>query len=117
MILLSALIIGLSIFLSIAYKTHVQEKFNVKPRHAFAQVAVIGRTEDSETMQITATLFHDEDQKTWDAKLNTVFEMRESRLKFQNERLLKLQEEAEAVRKEAEAALKDGSLKIVKTKS
>lgn len=114
--ILAALILGLCIIAASVYKTRTSEKFNVKPRHAFAQVAVIGRTEDSETMQITATLFHDEDVSSWDAKLKTVYELRESRLKFQNERLLKMQEEAEAVRKEAEAALKDGSLKMVKTK-
>lgn len=112
MIILAALILGGFIYASVRYDASIKEKYNVKPRHAFAQVAVIGRTEDAETMQITATLFHDEDSATWKAKLNKVFEIREERLKFQNERLVELQKESEERRKEAELALKEAGLKV-----
>lgn len=112
MIVLAALILGSFIYASVRFDASVKEKYNIKPRTAFAQVAVIGRTEDAETMQITATLFHDEDSATWQAKLNKVFELREQRLEFQNNRLEHIRKDMELRRTEAEAALKEAGAKV-----
>ncbi len=85
----------------------------VKPRTAFAQVAIIGQTEQSETMQLTATLFADESDLVWDAKLKKLFELREARLKFQNERIQRITEEVKA---EKEAQLAAAGIQIKTSK-
>ncbi len=102
---LAALILGLCILAGWVYAASKSPK----PRPGFAQIAIVGQTEQSETMQLTATLFDDESRDAWDHKLKTLFEMREARLKFQNERIHMITEE---VRKEKEAALAAAGVKI-----
>lgn len=117
--ILSAIILGAFLLLAVIYDANLKKKYNVKPRIAFASVSVAGRTEDSETMQMTATLFQDETAAECQAKLDRLFEMRETRLKFQNERLIKLQEEVQKSKDEAEKKLKDAGIdppKLVLTK-
>lgn len=94
----------------LVWAAYVSQAKHIKPRKSFAQVAIIGRTEEGETVQLTVTLFDDETPGVWDQKLNTAYELREKRLKFQNERMLALHAEhrdsiaaKEALVKEAEA--------------
>lgn len=99
---LEMILLPISIAFAAIYYAYSKSKYHVKPRALFAQVALIGRTEDSETLQITVSLFQDETQAVWDDKLKKVFEMRESRLKFQNERMLEIAAEAKLKFKEIE---------------
>lgn len=99
---LDYILLPLSIVFAAIYYAYSKSKYHVKPRTAFASVSLIGRTEDSETLQITISLFNDENQAEWEKKLKTIFEMRETRLRFQNERMLAIQEEAKAKFKDIE---------------
>lgn len=100
---LEMLMLPISIAFAAIYYAYSKSKYHVKPRTSFAQVALIGRTEDSETLQITVSLFNDETPFQWDQKLKTIYELREKRLKFQNERIQELQKEIAAQREEAAA--------------
>lgn len=82
--IIAALILGLCIVAA----AWISSLKHVKPRMAFAQVTLLGQTEQSETMQLSATLFADEPEGVWQEKIAKVCELRESRLKFQNERIL-----------------------------
>lgn len=63
-------------------------------------VHIQGRTEQDEHMDFAVVLFED-DKANWARKLQGAFELREERLKFQNERVLKIVQEAEQQKKEA----------------
>ncbi len=108
MILIAATILALAI----AYSVKSKESYHLKPRVSFCSVQVLGNTEQSETMSFTAQLFEDEAPEQWEKKINWMLEAREKRLKFQNERLLEIQAEQEAKRKEAESALKEAGIKL-----
>lgn len=105
--MISAIVIALSI-LGAAY---LCTKNSVKPRIAFAQVSVLGTTEQSEQVHLTATLFDDESPAEWQVKLNKLYGIREDRLKFQNERMIEIHEK---VKKEREVALQNNESEINK---
>jgi len=89
--------------LAVIYYAKSKAQYHVKPRPLFAQITIVGKTEDVETMQLTASLFQDEDEAIWNTKLKKLFEMRESRLRFQNERMMEIQEEMKKQTKVIEA--------------
>ena len=103
MIAVGFIIIGLSIFLGLKYAADRNAEFHVKPRVAFAQVGVIGTTEQSEQMQITVTLFDDEPEIVWDSKVKKALKIREARLHEQNLRMLELQKESIKMAEDAKA--------------
>lgn len=87
--------------------------YHVRPKKAFAQVVVGGVTDsDGEAFQATLTLFPDETPNQWRKKLLQVYELREWRLKYQNERMLQIQEEAKRQFEEAKAC---GQIQAVKS--
>lgn len=90
------------IALAIAFWAVTQKSFHVKPRAALMQVTVAGSTEESEQMHMVLTLFTDESPEEQSAKLRAAFELREIRLKFQNERMIALREAAILAGKEAQ---------------
>lgn len=100
------LVLGIFILLSVCINSWSQSRYHVRPRPAFATVTINGITEQSEQMQFTTTLFEDEGEIRWDEKIQKLLLMRESRLQFQNERLLKLQAEVEAEQKKAKEEAK-----------
>ncbi len=57
-------------------------------------VHIQGRTEQDETMDFAVTLLQDETPEERQAKIDGAFEMREARLKFQNDRVLKIMAES-----------------------
>lgn len=84
---------------------------HLKQRPGFAQVTLLGQTEQSETMQFTATLFADETTEAWRKKIKTICELREERLQYQNQRIIDAtkaamteKEEMEKKKAELEAA-------------
>lgn len=107
--MISALIIATGIVLAAFVYTKGQERWHVKPRMGKFQVNVVGRTEDAETMTISYTLFGDETAEQHNEKIQKAFELREARLKFQNERMLELQ----AKHKEGLEKARDERLKLV----
>lgn len=86
-------IIGASIVLSALIISLFQKSYHLKPRVSFATAVVFGKTEDSETVQFSTNLMTDETSGQWDEKLTKLYELREKRLKFQNQRMVDLQEE------------------------
>lgn len=107
---MEALIVAVGIVLAAVIYAASKSRYHVKPRVAFAQAAVVGKTEDSETVQFTATLFEDETPGQWDEKMTKLYELREKRLKFQNERMMALQEEAKKAHAELQEKRKSGEL-------
>lgn len=81
----------------VSYTVHVQE-----------------RTEEAETLDFAVHLFEDETAGKWQEKLNVAFDVAEGRRKFNNERILKMQEDAkERWAKEQEAQGKVVAMKKV----
>lgn len=108
-ILLSASVIALAIVLSALSKL----LYHVRPKIGFAQVSIGGNTDsDGEAFQATITLFHDENPVIWRNKLLQAYELKEWRLKMQNERMLEVQEEAKKAFEEAKA---QGKINVVKS--
>lgn len=104
-----ALLIGLTlvavgVFLGLRHVAETQKSFHMKPRLGFAQVTVVGNTENSEQMSLTATLFNDESPEEWKKKMEVIFKLREERLHFQNQRMLELQAESIRLANEAKEA-------------
>lgn len=110
MIIIAALILALALI----YNVKSKEKYHLRPRTSWAQVTVIGRTEDSETTQITTTLLADESTDEWNDKINWVYAEREKRLKYQNERIQADFAAAKAQAEEAEKALKEHGIQLPK---
>lgn len=106
--IVAAFVLGLLVVVAAGVYAWSLSKYHVRPRLALAQVAVIGKTEDSETVQISTTLFTDEDHETCQKKLDAIYKIREDRLQYQNIRMTELQEQikrdAEEARKELEEA-------------
>lgn len=100
-------IIALAIIVATIINAYSKSTYHVKPRLAFAQVTVLGQTENSETMQITATLWKDETAAQHNATVTHLCEIREARLAFQNQRMVDLQAQ---VQKDVE----DSKLKVSK---
>lgn len=94
--ILEAAIIGLGIVLAAWLYTRGQERWHIKPRLAKYQVNVVGKTEDSESMTISCTVFNDDPEDVVKAKIDGAFLLREARLQYQNERILALQKEHQA---------------------
>ena len=84
--ILAASILGLAILLA----SLIQRSYHVKPRMAHAQVAIGGITAEGEQISLTATLFEDETTGIWQERLQTLWDLRESRVKFQNDRAREL---------------------------
>lgn len=80
--ILAASILGLAILLAAL----VQRSYHVKPRMALAQVAIGGITAEGEQISLTTTLFEDETDGVWSERLQKLWDLRESRVKFQNDR-------------------------------
>ena len=97
--------IALGIFLGLVGAALVivahQRAYSLKPRTSLYQVAVAGQTEQSETVQITCNVFTDETPDQVKAKVEGAYALREARLKFQNERLLAFQKEAQELADQA----------------
>lgn len=107
--MISAFVVALGIVLAAVVYTKGQERWHIKPRVGKYQVAVQGRTEDSESVTISLTVFPEDSEEVVKEKLKGAFEIRESRLQFQNERLLALQAEHKAGLEKA----RDERLKLV----
>ncbi len=103
MLILAALLLGAGIVAASWISTRNQ----VKPRMALAQFSLVGRTEDSENVTFTTTLFVDETDGVHQERMDKLYALREKRLAFQNERMQALQAEAKA---EYEKAKADGKL-------
>lgn len=114
--IIASLILSAAIVFSVLYDAHVKKAYNVKPRIALASVSVAGKTEDSESMQMTATLFTDESSSDWQAKLDTLFKIRENRLEYQNQRIIELTRTAQERKEEAEKALAEVGAKVSQIK-
>ncbi len=108
------LVIGLAIIVASLIISLSKARYHVKPRLAFAQAAVVGKTEDSETVQLTTTLFEDETADEWNDKLDKLYGLREKRLKQQNERMIELQAEAKRSFEETKAKRESGELPPMK---
>ncbi len=90
--IIAAVIVGVCLVIS----ELIKKSYHVKPRHALAQFSVQGQTEQSEIVSLTSTLFVDETPGQHREKMDVLYAMREERLKFQNDRMMALQKEAEA---------------------
>lgn len=77
-----------------------------KAREVAFLVHVQGRTESNEHMDFAVSLYADESVGAWKEKLGQAFELREWRLKFQNERMLDLERQ---IAEENEKAGKAGN--------
>ena len=93
--------IAIAIVIASLVYAYASGRFNIKPRLALYQLTVLGRTEENETLQISFPVFVDETPKETADKLNGAFKLREDRLQFQNQRLIKLQEEQMKLAEEA----------------
>jgi len=107
----AALILGVSIILATIIKF-----YQPKSKRALVQVNISGITDhDGEQMHLTTTLLEGESVDEWQQKILAACELREWRLRFVNQRMLKIQEDLKAV-KEADLALKKG-LRVVEDKA
>lgn len=88
---MEALILGVGLIIAAIVYVKGQEKFHLKARPGKYSVSISGRTEDSETMTIVCTIFQDDTAEQVQEKIDGAFAMRESRLSFQNQRLIDLQ--------------------------
>ncbi len=102
------LVLAAAIVLAAIIHSVSKSRYHVKPRLAFAQAAVVGKTEDSETVQLTTTLFEDETVEEWDEKMDKLYDLREKRLKHQNERMIEIQAEAKRVWEEEKLKRESG---------
>lgn len=115
-LILGALIISIGIIASAWLSAKSKAQYHIKPKLSFAQVTIVGRTEESETMQLTTSLFEDETEEVWMGKINKLLTMREDRLGLQNNRMMAIQEEqkklieAEKAKMEAEEQSKKPTL-------
>lgn len=98
--ILESLILGAAVILATYLSNKFKEKYNVKPRIALAQFTVLGKTEESEQVHISGTIFMDESHEEVKSKLDTLYKIREARLQYQNERMIEIQEK---IRTEARA--------------
>ena len=99
-------IIQASIYLSVAIVLAALTRlfYHVRPKAGFAQVTIGGHTaSDGEAFQATVTLFKDECQSSWRNKLLAVYELKEWRLKYQNDRMQALEDQAKKDFEEAKA--------------
>ncbi len=71
--------------------THFYLQQKDKRRHAFT-VHIQGRTEEAETLDFAVTLFEDETQGQWEAKMEKAFHLSEKRRSFNNQRILDIME-------------------------
>jgi len=98
-------ILGIALIASVFIYVRSLKSYNVKPRIAFAQVSVMGKTEDNEQVHITSTIFMDDTPEEEKAKLDRLYKLREDRLKFQNERMQELQKEIKEVAEKERARI------------
>ena len=108
--LIESIVIGLGIILAAVANALIQGRWHLKPKISDYQVTVLGKTEDAETVQISFPLLKGESFDDWKEKLRIGYEIREERLKFQNERMLRLEEEAKKIRE----AARDAKIQLVK---
>ena len=118
--ILEALIVGVGLVLAALVYTKGQERWHIKPKVAKYSINVVGRTEESENMSITCTVFGDETEQQITDKLETAYAIREKRLEFQNNRLLAAQAAHKAglekVRDERLKASKENDAKLAVVK-
>jgi hypothetical protein len=86
----SAAIIALGIVIAAVFSAWFKSRYHMKPKLAFATATIVGKTEESESMQFTTQLFEDESPLIWKGKINQLLEMREERLGFQNTRIAEI---------------------------
>ena len=93
---MEALILGVCLIVAAILYVKGQEKFHLKARPGKYSVSINGRTEEAEQMTIVCTIFDDDTEDKIKEKIEGAFALRESRLSFQNQRLLDLQAEHKA---------------------
>lgn len=94
-------ILALAIVFCFLVHTYLTEK--VKRKVAYV-VHVQERTEEAETLDFAVHLFDDESPQDWAFKLERAYSIAEARRKYQNERMLKLYEEAKKKAEEEKAS-------------
>lgn len=97
---LAAIIVGICLILS----ELIKRSYHMKPRMSLAQFTVQGNTEEGEVVGFSAQLFVDETPGQHTEKMQRLYALREERLRFQNERLIKAQKEAQDEFNKAKAA-------------
>lgn len=109
---LAAIVLGLCIVLAAL----IQRSYHVKPRMAKCQVTILGTTEQNEQFHAATTLFEDETAGQQWEKLQSMWDLREQRLGFQNKRAMDLFKESmanqENLSEEQKAALEKLGVKL-----